>query len=318
MKKFKHLLLIVMFCSCVQGQATEQSMSAGYILKFWDYGNPALSEERFQEILPQFQNGNNGLLAVLKTQIARTYSLRHQFERAQLKLNEARQLIAEENSEAMVFYLLELGRTFNSSGDKERALPLFVKAWETARLIENDYLAVDAAHMVAIAEEIENQLKWNMKALLLAEASASENANNWLGSLYNNIGWTYFNQERFTEALEMFEKAVEFRKYKGDRNRLWIAQWTLGKTRRAMGHLATAIAIQQQIEKEQLLAGVSPDPYVYEELAELYLMRDDSRASAYFDLAYKGLSADPWIQKNEPQRLTRLKEMGSLKGKMTP
>lgn len=296
-----------------QVAASSETASANHILKFWDYSNPALSEKRFREMLPQYERQTPDLLAILKTQIARTYSLRDQFEAADEELAEARLLIDDELSDAMVFYLLEKGRTLNSAGDKKAALLLFEKAWETARGTGTDHLAVDAAHMVAIAESLENQLKWNMKALLLAEASASEEAKKWLGSLYNNIGWTYFNQKRLPEALDMFQKAVDFRRLKGNRDRLWIARWTVGKTRRAMGEFGAAIFVQETLEKEQILAGLTPDPYVYEELAELYLATDNPKAQSYFKLAYEGLSNDKWLLRNEPERLERLKNKSEAK-----
>jgi len=49
-----------------------------------------------------------------------------------------------------VRYLLERGRTFNSAGEKDRARPLFVQAWEIAGAAGLEGLAVDAAHMVPI------------------------------------------------------------------------------------------------------------------------------------------------------------------------
>ena len=41
----------------------------------------------------------------------------------------------------------------------------------------------------------------------LAETAGDERARNWAASLYNNLGWTYHDQGRYAEALQMFEKA---------------------------------------------------------------------------------------------------------------
>lgn len=310
LKKYSPVLLALLFCWSSNVFGAEDEKAINYILKFWDYSDPALSEERFRELIPTYEaGGQKSIVAVLQTQIARTHSLRRQFSIAHQMLDEVRKQIGDEKSNVMVLYLLERGRTFNSAGERSKALPLFVQAWEIARHTENDYLAVDAAHMVAIAEEEDNQLKWNMKALLLAEASANLVTREWLGSLYNNIGWTYFNQENYDQALEMFNKGVDFRKLKGQPERLRIAIWTLGRTYRAMGKLNKALGIQQQLEQELMMSNLKPDGFVYEELAELYLQLDNPKAGTYFLLAYEIISKDAWFVANEPERIERLKKM---------
>ena len=300
------VLLLFIFPLLLEA-SDQQRLGLTPILKFWDYGNPDVSEERFRQLLQNSENPHDK--ALIHTQIARTFSLRGEFSKANTSLAEAIKLIEEDQSDEMALYLLEKGRTFNSSGDKESALTLFQRAWETARITGNDYIAVDAAHMAAIAANLEDQMQWHMKALLLAEASESPEAGNWLGSLYNNIGWTYFNEEQYDKALSMFQKAVEFRRTRGDREKLWIAKWMVARTYRAMGRLDAALIIQQQLEKEQILAGLTPDAYVYEELAELYFKKSDGRAGSYFELAYEALSKDEWLVKNEPERVDRLRKM---------
>ncbi|MDH5738411.1 MAG: hypothetical protein OEZ23_08865, partial [Gammaproteobacteria bacterium] len=143
------LLMQVTLAEEENNQINNKEDTVQYILSFWDYNDPAVSEERFVALAPQFMNADLALKAILKTQLARTYSLRHRFKEAHALLEEAGGLIESGQSDAKVFYLLEKGRTYNTAGDKEKALPMFVEAWELARLTGNDYLAVDAAHMVA-------------------------------------------------------------------------------------------------------------------------------------------------------------------------
>lgn len=60
------------------------------------------------------------------------------------------------------------------------------------------FLAVDAAHMLAIASgSFEEKITWNTTALQAAEASTDEQARGWCGSLYNNLGWTYHDQGEY-------------------------------------------------------------------------------------------------------------------------
>lgn len=50
--------------------------------------------------------------------------------------------------------------------------------------------------------------------------------------------------------------------------------------------------------------------YVYEELAELYYVKKEIEISKpYFGKAYDLLSKDPWLVKNEPKRIERLKQL---------
>jgi len=58
--------------------------------------------------------------------------------------------------------------------------------------------------MVAIAET-DDQMKWNVIALGIAESSDHERARKWLGSLYNNMGWTLFEEGEYEKALALFE-----------------------------------------------------------------------------------------------------------------
>ncbi len=49
--------------------------------------------------------------------------------------------------------------------------PLFQQAWELAQTEQQDFYAIDAAHMLAIIAPAEQQLEWNLRALTLAEQS---------------------------------------------------------------------------------------------------------------------------------------------------
>ena len=67
----------------------------------------------------------------------------------------------------------------------------FVEAFNLAHEHGEDFLAVDAAHMMGIVEDAGDQLGWNLTALEMARGSADERAAGWQGYLYNNLGWTY-------------------------------------------------------------------------------------------------------------------------------
>lgn len=285
----------------------------------WDYGDPAASERRFRELLTAVRHGRAPAdQAELLSQIARAQGLQRQFDQAHATLDQADELIAGAGAEqptarARVRGLLERGRVFNSAGDRARATPLFEAALELARACREDYLAVDAAHMLAIAAPPERQLEWNLRALTLAERSDQPRAKQWFGSLYNNIGWAYHDAGEYERALDMFEKALSYRKERGDAEQVRVARWCVARGQRSLGRLAEALAAQRELLAELEQAGAT-DGYVHEELGECLLaLGNAGEARAHFARAYAELAKDEWLAESEPGRLKRLAELGETK-----
>jgi tetratricopeptide (TPR) repeat protein len=240
--------------------------------------------------------------------------LQQKFDEAHLLLDSIEPLLPVAGGRAKVRYLLERGRAFNSSKKQDQAMPLFEQAWELGQKGGVDNFAVDAAHMRAIAAPADQKLAWNLKALALAEKSTEPKARKWLGSLYNNMGWDYFEQKKYPEAMDMFTKGLAFQQEMNRPLQTRIAKWSIAKTYRMMGNLDTALSMQRELEREWSESVEKQDGYVYEELAECLtsLGRTDD-ATPYFARAYTLLSTDPWLIRDEPERLARLKELGGGK-----
>jgi len=208
-------------------------------------------------------------------------------------------------------YLLERGRVFNSSGQPDRARPLFVAAWEQAQALGDDFHAIDAAHMVAIVAPPDEQMAWNLKALALAERTANPRAFKWRGSLCNNIGWTYHAAGQFAEALEMFRRALSYREAQDNAGQILIARWCVARCLRSLGQVEEALAQQQALFDEERQLN-ERDGYVLEELGECLLaLHRPAEARPHFAAAYAELSKDPWLVEGEPKRLERLRRLGS-------
>jgi tetratricopeptide (TPR) repeat protein len=280
----------------------------------WDYDHPGNSERRFRELLPAALDSRDlPYLSQLLTQIARAEGLQRKFDAAHKTLDRVQKALDNTDDMTRVRYLLERGRVFNSSGKRDDARPLFIEALDLAVKSKEDFYAVDAAHMMAIVEPTEKQSLWNLKALDLAENSADEKARKWRGSLYNNIGWTYFEQRQFEESLLMFERALEFQKQQGDPNKIMIARWCVAKALRMMDHTEEALEMQRDLYEQYQAAG-KRSGYVYEEIAEcLTVMGEEQEAQGWFAAAYEELSKDPRLA-NEQDRLNRLKELGRVGG----
>jgi len=282
----------------------------------WDYRNPDVTEAKFKEILPLLKNSaeftyDAGYHAELLTQIARAQGLQEKFDEAHKTLDEAEKLLTENLKTAKVRYLLERGRVYNSSGVSEKAKPLFFEAWEFGTTNKLDLYAIDAAHMIGIVVLPEKQLEWSLKALDLTEKTEDKRAKGWLGPLYNNIGWTYHDLQEYEKALELFEKALKWRQEINDEYSIRIQKWNIARTFRSLGRIDEALEIQLALKKEFEEKQLEQDGYVFEELGELYLIKDNqTEAKKYFKLAFENLSKDNWLQQNEPDRLKRLKDLG--------
>ncbi|HET9906179.1 MAG TPA: tetratricopeptide repeat protein [Anaerolineales bacterium] len=276
----------------------------------WDYSQPDKTEERFRETILQIPEDDPAHLELL-TQIARAQGLQRKFDRAHQTLNQVEKRLSEYPSRAKVRYLLERGRVFNSSGNPHEARLFFEQALDSAKQINEDFYAVDAIHMLAIISSPDTALALNLEAIRMAEASSQEKAQSWLGSLYNNTGWSYHDLGNYERALEIFEKGEAWQRSNQRVSQTRIATWTVARTLRSLNRIQEALSKQLSLQDELESAGEEGDGYVYEEIGEclLALNRVDE-ARPFFAKAYDKLSKDEWLVKQEPHRLARLKELG--------
>jgi tetratricopeptide (TPR) repeat protein len=276
----------------------------------WNYDDPATTEQRFRVMLPYAeQSADRSYYVQLLTQIARAEGLQRKFTEAHATLDIAQALLGPGLGTARIRHLLERGRVFNSAAQAEQAWPLFLEAFELARAEQHDFYAVDAAHMLAIIAAPEQKQEWNLRAVALAEQSAQPRARTWLGSLYNNIGWTYYETGRYEDALDMFQKALYEREAAGRASEIRIARWCVARALRSSGRFEAALAMQRQLLGELESTGEA-DGYVFEEIAEnLLALNQAEAAQPCFALAYAELSQDAWLAESEPARIERLKQL---------
>ena len=199
----------------------------------WDFNDLGVSEVRFRDALAE-QPTDESRAEVL-TQLARVEGLRDEFDDGDALLDEAGEL-AGSAPVVRIRVDLERGRLRRSSGDSEAAMPLFERAFERATEVGEEFLAVDAAHMVAItAPEFDTRLAWAERGIEQASGSDDADVVSWLGSLYNNVGWDYFDQGDYSTALPWFEKALAERELRPDEpERIAHAREALDGARRAI------------------------------------------------------------------------------------
>jgi len=240
---------------------------ADRLRSLWDFSDLDGSEQRLRGQLTE-ESEDAGRAEVV-TQLARVEGLRADFDACERLLGEAEGL-AGSSDVARVRIDLERGRKLRSSGDGPAALPLLEAAFERARASGEWFLAGDAAHMAAIADE-RVAVEWTERGLELA--AAEPDAAYWAGPLLNNLGWHFYERGDYDAALDAFEQALAARERDLDRPaEIEIARYCVGKSLRALGRPEEAAPLL-----EQCIANSEPDFYFHEELAEIYkaLGRDD-------------------------------------------
>ncbi len=254
----------------------------------WDYARPAVSEQRFTEALAGASSDEQ---LILKTQIARTHGLRRDFAKARQILAAVEPELPRASAEVQVRYQLELGRSHASArhraaditpDDLERARGAFLRAYERAAGARLDALAIDALHMMAVVDpDPDRQLEWNQQAVAFMERSDQADARRWQGSLRNNIGYARRLKGEYDAAVAEFRLSRDAYQRAGRTRNVRIASWMIARTYRDQKRFDDAIEIQLQLERDWDAEG-APDPYVYEELEQLYrALGDDARAQGY-------------------------------------
>lgn len=273
---------------------------------YWEHSDPAGSEDRFQQAL---ESASGDYRFELLTQIARTYSLRKRYGEAHQLLDEIEPNLKDAGNRPNLRYLLERGRTYNSSGDKERARELFIRAWQLGGETDEIGLTVDAAHMVAITfAGSEQAIDWNLKGLEIARPSENAKARSLIPAMLNNSAWDLHDMGRYDEALPLFEEALTEWVARGKPTQIQIAKWSVARCLRSLKWHEDALAIQRELEAEHANIGTK-DGYVFEEIAEnLQALNRMDEARSYFSRAYDELRKDEWLVENEGQRLESLKK----------
>ncbi|MFJ5699054.1 hypothetical protein [Arthrobacter sp. NPDC093139] len=173
--------------------------------RLWDFDNPGLSERRFREAMDD-QKYDADERAELATQLGRAIGLQGRFEEADALLDS---IDGEDEPTIGIRIILERGRILNSSGHPAMAVPLFEQAAELGDHLGEEFLAVDALHMLAIADADHAEL-WTRSALEYASTAHDPSTRRWMVALHNNLGWALHGAGRFAEALVEFQLAEQW------------------------------------------------------------------------------------------------------------
>jgi tetratricopeptide (TPR) repeat protein len=286
----------------------------------WNPKDPSVSEAEFRAMLPyatQLEGRGKSLLIELKALLARALGAQNKFGEARASLDEAAALLEQPEAApgvaAKIRWLMERGRLHILEKTPSQARALFAEAWTLAVNSGEDYFAVEIAQLMAATEPQKAQTEWILRAIQIAETSPLAKTKRWLGSLYTTLGWKQFDVRQYDKALEVFQKAVSHLKAQGTEREAFVARWSIGKVLRALGKTEEALTIQKALLSELGIGGAR-DGRLYEEMAEcLQTLKRTTEAQLYFELAYRELSEDEWVNDNQPLKLKRMKDLGKVK-----
>lgn len=273
----------------------------------WDFNDVIGSESRFRGALAGVTFGDPGYDRdlLIKTQVARCLGLQRKFVEATAVLDEVEAGVPA-TAITQAYLNLERGRVLRSSGSPELARPYFERARDTAAQIAD--VKIDALHMLAIVALPDEAIALNNQAIGIAEASTDPRARKWLGSLLNNVGWSFHDKGMYEIALDLFERCLKHHEAQGDREKARIARWTVARCFRSIGRFGPALVIQRA-----LLNDADADGYVREEIGEnLLALMQPEEAKPHFKRAYELLKDDPWLMGSEPERIMRLGRLGGF------
>jgi tetratricopeptide (TPR) repeat protein len=275
----------------------------------WDFDDLDATERRLRDLLDH--QTDDGRRAEVLTQLARVNGLRGELEQGEALIEEA-ETLAGSSMRARARIDLERGRLRRSGGDPKSALPLFEAAFASAEDAGELFIAVDAAHMAAIADSgDEGMLTWTQRGIELAEA-ADRSVRYWLGPLLNNLGWHYYDAGDYEQALEAFERALRERERDPENPQaIEVARYAVGKTLRALARPGEATPLLEEAVAWAEGDG-KPDGWFHEELAENYAALGrtaDAREQARRALAL--LSDDDPTFDGHGERAKRLRQLAA-------
>jgi tetratricopeptide (TPR) repeat protein len=196
-----------------------EHLSQARLDELWDFDDVAGSESRLWKEL-ESRDPDSIEAAELRTQLARAKGLQERYAEADELLDG----ITHGDGVVLTRVLLERGRLRNSSGRASAAIPLFEQALAAASAVGDDFLAIDAAHMLAIADRARSE-HWTTRALETVDETKDARAKRWAVSLHNNLGWALAESGELAGALTEFELAADAaRDYGTPQQQVWAQE----------------------------------------------------------------------------------------------
>jgi tetratricopeptide (TPR) repeat protein len=245
-------------------QATLDSM--------WDFTDPHGSAERFRAAASDESRPAADRIE-LATQYARACGLLGRFDDAERVLDDSVQAVGAPrpapatpdptHERLLARIALERGRLRVNAEHPAEGVPLFTLAARQAAAAGSQFLALDALHMLALADAGHEE-EWAADGLALLDRVTDARVQRWGVALHNNLAWHLHDSGRPEDAITHFELALQTAETVGTDDQRFIGRWALGRCLRTLGRTDEARAIQEALAAER-----PDDEFVRSELAEL-------------------------------------------------
>jgi len=209
------LVAVVLLTGCTGVQQEDTGLSermeqADQLFKSREYEEAGV---QFEAIATEAEAvGDNSTFVEAAAMRARSYLVEENRDEGRKWLVRAAAKALESDPPGWSRYLGVRGRFEWQDGDNETATDTFREMFNYCESNELWERAVDAAHMIAITGDQEEKFDWSLKGIEMAEKGGMDG---WLGPLWNNLGWNYYDEKRYGEAYDALIKAREYH-YKGE------------------------------------------------------------------------------------------------------
>jgi tetratricopeptide (TPR) repeat protein len=263
----------------------------------WDYTDFGRSADRFREALPHETDPDR--IAQLTSQLARTRCLLEDYDGALALLDAIDTEGLSPVTRARL--MLERGRVLNDTHTTDRGVALFEQVWAMTLEAGADYLAADAAHMLAWIGE--DTVGWTQRGLDLVERSPLEGPRRWIPTLRGNLGNLLRREGRLAEAEACYGALVAWAGPR-DGHRRW-GEVGLANVLRHQRRIDEALSIVARLAEEH-----PHDDRLGGFIAECHgfcLVASGADGSAVLARAYRLLKDDVFLRRSEPERLEALR-----------
>jgi tetratricopeptide (TPR) repeat protein len=228
----------------------------------WDFSDPAVSADRFRVAA-----GDERLAlearAELATQLARALGLLGRSDEAEVLLDAILLELGEPPEVVLARVALERGRLRVAAEQTAQGVPLFTLAARHAAAAGSKFLALDALHMLALADAGHEE-EWAAEGFSVLGTVTDPRVRRWGVALHNNLAWHLHDTGRAEEAMPHFEQALATAEECGTDDQRFIGRWAVARCLRSLGRHDEALSIQESLAAER-----PGDPFVAAELAEL-------------------------------------------------
>jgi tetratricopeptide (TPR) repeat protein len=205
------------------GEAMELLNQADSVFGLREYVN---SRRFYQKALDAAKKaGDNSSMTEAMAMITRTYLIEKNMEIAVNWMHATEQIALEQEHLGWSRFQAVKGRFLWRENKLQEATKLFERLYEYCSKNKLHERAIDAAHMVAITGDYQEQINWGHKGIKEAEEG---NVTGWLGPLWNNLGATFEDMGQYDSSLMAYRKARDYHYEHGTEANKMIADWAVG------------------------------------------------------------------------------------------